>query len=323
MKTKLAILLLFILTFTACNPSEPATQTPQMAATEILDQTPVTPEPLPPTEEPSPTPTETPFDLQPATGQRIEFETEDGTVLVGYFYPAIIPNAPVVILMHWAGGDQRDWMDVGMVQWLQNRLDENPIPETQEGVYPDMPPGVSFAVFTFDFRDYGESQPFPGVSFAELAAGWLLDARAAYQTASEMSGVDPTRLAGLGSSIGADAVVDACIQSLCLGTFSVSPGGFLQIPYQQAVTELAAQEWITIPEAGGSTSPIFCVASEGDIPSSDVCKSVKEDWYQYVLFAGELHGTLLLQAPNNPPEIGQLMQEWLFYTFGITEPPTE
>lgn len=321
MKSKLTTLLLLILIVTACKPSQPATEIPEMSASESQYQSPATAEPLPPTDIPTAPPTETPFDLQPAGGQRIEFETEDGAVLVGYYFPAIIPNAPVLVLMHWAGGDQQDWLDVGMVQWLQNRLDENPIPENQESVYPEMPPGVSYAVFTFDFRDYGESQPFPGASFAELAAGWVTDAKAAYQTASEMAGVDPTRLAGLGSSIGADAVVDACIESACRGTFSISPGGFLQIPFQQAVTKLAEQEWITAPEPGETPGPIFCVASEQDIPSSDTCKSVVGEPYRYLIYPGELHGTLLLQAPNNPPEIGQIIQDWLFFTFGTAEPP--
>ncbi len=319
MKTRLTLLILLILTVTACKPAQPAAETPAAAITENQEQPLETTEPPPPTEQPTEPPTETTFEFQPATGQRIEFEAEDGAVLVGYYYPAIIPNAPVIILMHWAGGDQRDWTDVGMVQWLQNRLDENPIPPGQEAVYPSMPLGLSFAVFTFDFRDFGESQPFPGVSFAELAAGWVMDARAAYQTAREMVGVDPARVAGLGSSIGADGVVDACVDAACLGTFSISPGGYLQIPYQDAVTGLAEQEWITIPEPESATAPIFCVASEQDVPSADSCKSVTEDPYRHVIFPGELHGTLLLKAPNNPPEIGQLILDWLDFMFGIPE----
>ncbi len=319
MKTRLIILILLVLIVTACKPAQPTAETPDTAATESQEQPPATTEPPPPTEQPTEPPTEMPFDLQPATGQRIEFEAEDGAQLVGYYYPAIIPNAPVIVLMHWAGGDQRDWTDVGMVQWLQNRLDENPIPEAQQAIYPAMPLGLSFAVFTFDFRDFGESQPFPGVSFAELAAGWVMDAKAAYQTAKEMTGVDLARVAGLGSSIGADGVVDACVDAACLGTFSISPGGYLQIPYQDAVTDLADEAWITIPEPESATAPIFCVASEKDVPSAGSCKSVSEDPYRYVIFPGELHGTLLLKAPNNPPEIGQLILDWIEFTFGITE----
>jgi len=319
MKTRLSLLILLVLTVTACKPVQPTAETPKPVVTENQEQPPATAESLPPTEQPTQPPTETPFDLQPANRQRIEFEAEDGAILVGYYYPAFFPNAPVIVLMHWAGGDQKDWVEVGMVQWLQNRPDENPIPEEQEIVYPPMAPALSFAVFTFDFRDFGESQSFPGVSFATLATGWVMDARAAYQTAREMVGVDPTRVAGLGSSIGADGVVDACIDANCLGTFSISPGGYLQIPYYDAVTDLADEEWITIPEPGYPSGPISCVASEQDVPSAEACKSVTEEPYRYVIFPGELHGTLLLRVPNNPPDIGQLILDWLLFTFDITE----
>ena len=318
MKAKLTILILLVLCLVACKPAQPGTGTPEPVATESQEQPPATTEPPPPTEQPTEPPTEMPFDLQPAAGQRLEFEAEDEAKLVGYYYPAIIPNAPVIVLMHWAGGTQVDWMDVGLVQWLQNRLDENPIPEEQEAIYPPMPPGLSFAVFTFDFRNFGESQSFPGASFSTLATGWLMDAKAAYKTAKEMTGVDPTRVAGLGSSIGADGVVDACVGATCLGTFSLSPGGYLQIPYDNAVTDLADEAWITIPEPDDPTAPIFCVASVQDLPCADACQSITADPYQYILFPGEAHGTLLLKVPTNPPDIGQIILDWLLFTFQIS-----
>jgi hypothetical protein len=318
MKTKLTILILLALLAAACEPTQTVAETQEPGVPEGQEQQPAATEP-PPTEPPTESPTETPFDLQPAAGQRIEFEAEDGAKLVGYYYPAIIPNAPVIVLMHWAGGTQVDWIEVGLVQWLQNRPDENPIPEGQKAVYPPMPPGLSFAVFTFDFRDFGESQSFPGISFSDLAAGWVMDAKAAYKTAKEMTGVDPSQAAGLGSSIGADGVVDACSDAACQGAFSLSPGGYLGIPYDTAVTNLANEEWIAIPEPGEQTAPIFCAASEQDIPSADACKSVTKDPYRYIIFPGELHGTLLLIAPGNPPDIGQLILDWLEFIFGIPQ----
>ena len=314
-----AFLVFWVVVLAACNPITPsvATSTTEIDAGSV--QPPATPKPSPPTEEPTEPPIETPFSLQPAAGQRVEFEAEDGVQLVGYFYPAVISNAPVVVLMHWAGGDQTDWTEIGMVQWLQNRLAENPIPPEQVGIFPPVPVGLSFAVFTFDFRDFGESQPFPGVSFMQIASGWLLDAKAAYKTAKEMLGVDPVRVAGFGSSIGADAVVDACIDATCLGTFSLSPGGYLQIPYENAVTDLSDEVWLTIPKAESLTAPIYCVASEMDIPSSRVCESVTTDPYRHIIFPGEVHGSLLLVAPTNPPEIGQVILDWLLYTFSLSE----
>ena len=43
----------------------------------------------------------------------------DGTQLDGIYYPAAFLDAPLVILMHWAPGDQYDMAEIAY--WLQNR----------------------------------------------------------------------------------------------------------------------------------------------------------------------------------------------------------
>jgi hypothetical protein len=224
---------------------------------------------------------------------------------VGYFYPSKFAGAPVVVLMHWAGGDQTDWTKVGLVQWLQNRLDENPIPKGQAEVYPPMPEDLSFSVFTFDFRTFGESDPMAGKPFSEITPGWVLDAKAAYATAATMPEVDPSRIAGIGSSIGADGVVDGCDDN-CVGGLSLSPGNYLGLTY--------ADEVKRVDEAG---KPVWCVASEEDGPAYAACTSASGAHYFSKYYPGNAHGTTLLMPPTNPPDIGQVILDWLKAVFGL------
>jgi len=44
--------------------------------------------------------------------QEVKFAASDGQELKGYFYPACSSGAPVVVLMHWAGGDKSDWYEI-------------------------------------------------------------------------------------------------------------------------------------------------------------------------------------------------------------------
>ncbi len=123
------IFLVLLLAMTGCK-STSATVTATQPEEAVPTQPPPTeakpPEPTtPPTAVPEPTqaPTEEtgPVAL-PAEPQRVEFQAEDGKKLVGYYYPAAVNPAPAVILMHWAGGDERDWLAIA--PWLQNRPQE-------------------------------------------------------------------------------------------------------------------------------------------------------------------------------------------------------
>ena len=106
-----------------------------------------------------------------------------------------------------------------------------------------MPGDVSYAVFTFDFRDYGESQLGRGASI-ELTK----DALAALITASGLGGIDPMQIVTAGASIGSDGAPDGCLlfnQSVgggCQGAFSLSPGSYLDMPYKDVVAGLDSTE---------------------------------------------------------------------------------
>jgi pimeloyl-ACP methyl ester carboxylesterase len=176
----------------------------------------------------------------PPDPQRIEFQAEDGTELVGYYFPAAVNPAPLIVLMHWAGGDQTDWQDVGMVSWLQNRGQPIPAPAQPKAFdtpypFPSLPEEQSYAIFTFDFRGFGESSG--GGNFASM----VQDARAAYGLAATLPGVDPERIAGIGASIGAIQVINGC-QENCLGALSIGPQNLLEgFVYATAVADLEAE----------------------------------------------------------------------------------
>lgn len=152
-----------------------------------------------------------------------------------------------------------------------------------------MPADLSFAVFTFDFRGHGESLPDDIVQdgFREHTEGLLMDARAAYHTARQMPGVDPTKIIGLGVSIGADAVVDTCDEG-CVGAFSISPGSWLNVNYKQAVQRLIATD-----------KPVRCMYSVNDPPSPGSCLSVNPgDNYKIFAYPGNKHGMTFVILPR-------------------------
>lgn len=296
-------LLIFTIAFLGGCNSEAATEVssfpdPFSPATPISTQTStVTPSPA---WTPSPTVTLAPDQL----GTRVTFQAEDGHGLVGYFYPSWKPSAPVVILMHEYGNNQVGWQESAIIPWMQNwgALDTT----DQQYIYaggrlPQMPKDLSFAVFTFDFRGHGESLPAPDqISLEQNAAGFLMDARAAFTVARTLPGVDPNHLIGIGASIGADAVVDACGEG-CSGAFSVSPGNWLKIDYGNAVQALIAQR-----------KPVRCMYANIDDPSPQTCWSVMpNELYRIFSYTGIKHGMTFFVPRKMEAGFGTNLLEFL------------
>lgn len=314
----IALSLLIAACGTATPPpvTEEATEAPEIVATEPPTSAPTEPPTVAPTEPPAPTKAPSGLDANP---QRIEFQAEDGKNLVGYYFPSKYADAPVVILMHWAGGDLTDWCEIA--PWLQNRADENPVkPERCANAgaglpasiaatwldptwFPSMNAEASMAVFAFDFRGYGESEA--GGSGIELT----LDAKAAFATASGLTGVDASRMAALGASIGADGAADGCLLynqeagSGCVGALSLSPGNYLEMDYAATVAEI-------VP------NPVWCLTTEGDEGSYSTCNAASGENYRTVIYTGsDQHGMTLL-APEFDPQPMILIQEFLELVFG-------
>lgn len=295
-------------TETATEPAaEPATPTKAFTATEVPSTATVA----------SPS---RPLSNLGADPQRKEFQADDGKNLVGYYYPSKYADAPIMILMHWAGGDLTDWCEIAL--WLQNRRDENPAnpercanagsglpagmstPWLDSTWFPPMAPEVSFAVFAFDFRDYGESEKGLGSS-----SDWAKDAKAAFITAAGLEGVDATRMASMGASIGADGAPDGCVLynqeagSGCVGAFSLSPGNYLGMDFAAVVRDLAS-------------TPVWCLAGELDSGSAPVCDGAGGERYRSVVYPGiDLHGMRLI-TPDLEPQPLILTQDFLELVFG-------
>ena len=270
---------------------------PTMAPTEA-DPT----EPPPSEPRPTDTPAPTGPPALPAEPQQIEFEAEDGQSLMGMYYPAAVSPADTVVLMHWAPGDQSEWVEIA--RWLQNRGEggaaSDPAGATwlDPSWFPPVPEHLSFAVFTFTFRgcDGGCSSFQP--------EGWLLDALAAVETAKGLPGVDPGRLVAIGASIGGDGAIDACDEG-CLGALSLSPGSYLGVAYADAVKDLAEVE----PAAPG-----WCLVAEGDGDSAEACGSASGDHYWMTAYLGNAHGLALIH-PDADPDTLQVILDFLDLAF--------
>ncbi|NIS82200.1 MAG: hypothetical protein GTO14_18780 [Anaerolineales bacterium] len=284
LKSLCLIQLVLVMIISACGPDKTTSAPIQPAASPISKPT----EPIQ-QEEPSFAPTEPGEkeeapDILPPAPQKIEFQASDGTTLQGTYYPAGTKGAPIVVLMHWARGDQTDW--IGYAQWMQNRgLLTEALP------VPDMPENVTLAAFTFDFRGFesGGRPPFD-------PEGWLLDALAAVETARGLPGVDPSQVVTIGASIGSDGAVDACGEG-CKGALSLSPGGYLGVPYAQGVESMGAR-------------PVWCLAAEGDAESAPTCRSASGEQYRLIIYPGSAHGMDLL-TPGLDPDTGQVMFDFL------------
>lgn len=208
-------------------------------------------------------------------------------------------------------GSNFKWVAVNLVQWAQNRgLPEGiaanracanaeiRLPPVVEE-YPPLPAGQSYAIFAFDYRGYGESAGASNWS----PAGYLQDSIAAMQTARGLEGVDPGRVAAIGSSIGADGAIDACAES-CLGALSLSPGNYLNKPYADEVTRLGVEQ-----------KPAWCVASISDNESYPVCNGASGEFLQKFIYAQDGHGTVFF-AKGFDPKVTQIIFDFLQRVFG-------
>ena len=232
--------------------------------------------------------------MEPPPSQVINFTAADDTQLVGTYFLGLVDTAPTIILMHQFGSNRITWERNGLAFWLQD-------PQThQSNIWPQMPDDISFAVFTFDFRGHGDSA---GNTQGERS-DFLMDAKAAFETVKELPGVDPDRIVLLGASIGADAAIDVCVQG-CLGAFSLSPGGYLDVPYVEVIEEL-----------GADNKPAWCLAAEDDPFSAETCNSASGESYFSIIYPHGGHGEALIK-PGMDPDIGQAVADFLSLAFGM------
>lgn len=304
MRLRWFVLVVFLL-LTGCQPdSVDSTSTPAAPTDTPVPADSPTPEPPPPTE--------TPEEIVPAEPVDVVFSASDGQELQGRYYPAAKNPSPIVVLMHWVNGDMTDWNEIA--PWLQNTGLENPYsncdvtaPWWDPSWFPPVPAGASYGVFVFTFRDHavceGTSAWQPDV--------WLLDAQAAIKKAAELEGADPMRIATIGSSIGADGAADACAwmneqtPGACQGALSLSPGGFLNVPYGDAVEDLGE---------GEDPTPAWCLADPSEYHICDQIPDTANAAYRKFEIQKGNHGNLLL-VPEAEPSALQLILDFLAEVF--------
>jgi len=305
-KLWLMILLAILVSMSACQQQDIGTDDPTVAVEptgEITssDEGSLVGENSVTTEEATVEPT--PLPVEPLA---FRFVTNDGAAIDGDFYPPAYPNAPVVILMHQYPMDHNiEW--IAIAPWLQNRgMAENVRsggePWTDPSWFSPMNEGFDFAVFTFTFRNCLGGCKEDSVESREE---WINDASAAIEAVASFRFVDPSRILVVGTSIGADAAVNACERMLgieginCSGVVSISPGNYLEQDFASSVEALT--------QAG---IPVRCVASEGDALSAQTCQEVEGTGYQAVAADGNEHGVRLFD-PSLNIDLSALLKGWL------------
>jgi hypothetical protein len=292
MKRFFVLSLMFGLLLSACTAA-PATEAPIEATT--------VPEPEPAVIEPTTLETEErEYSLDPI---EVEFPARDGELIYGVFYPPAKPNAPVVILMHQYNLDLHEWDAIA--PWLQN-AGSMPVesagqadPWLDASWFPELPQGFSVGVLIFNFRGC------MGGCKGRDPEGWIMDAEGAFTEAASMPGVDRTRIVAIGTSIGADAAVDACYLSTplssqrCMGVFSLSPGSYLNMPYMTTAKNVA-----------DLYVPVYCFATTGDTPSAEACASFTHENFSASIDPGELHGIMMVN-PDEPTRILEVIKDYL------------
>lgn len=209
----------------------------------------------------------------PNEGERFEFESEDGTVLVGSYWPGTESPSPGVILMHQYRASKEDWHSV--VATLQH--------------------GPGYAVFAFDFRGHGESG-----GHRDDWKSMIGDSNAALAFFATLPGVDPQRIVMVGSSIGADAAVDSC-GSGCIGSISLSPGSYLRMPYNEALLALNDKPVLCVASEDDFPDAKTCLDGV-DAGLSD---------YLLQIYEGNTHGIAMFDITDQAPILTDLIMEWL------------
>ncbi|RLD01370.1 MAG: hypothetical protein DRI65_15685 [Chloroflexota bacterium] len=265
-----------------------------------------------PSSTPTPTevPTATPVVVLPPEPIVVQFMAADGQELSGLYFPADENPAPIIVLMPWSLGNQSDWEEVAY--WLQGRgllvrtMNSRKTWKSSNW-YPERTLDMPLGVFTFNFRACeGE-----GGCQAYMPAGWLLDAQAAMETASQLEGVDPGKIIAAGASIGADGAVDSCAWinttdlGTCLGAFTLSPSSSLTIDFRTAVDALLSQE---------NPAEVYCLYGLRDSASQETCgdyPEIRAVNYGYV----EDRGLELILVDRKPDPL-DILQEFIFEALG-------
>jgi hypothetical protein len=130
--------------------------------------------------------------------------------------------------------------------------------------------------------------------------------------AAQLQGVDPGRIVTAGASLGGDGAITGCIflnehlPGACRGAASLSPGGYLNTPYSEAVAALGQQQ---------PPGLAWCLVDSNDPYDAPSCSSISGGNYRLLQFPDGGHGMSLLRAEVSPSAM-QALLDFLAGTLG-------
>lgn len=207
--------------------------------------------------------------------EEVRFSAEGDMPVAAWYYPPLGEGpAPGVLLLHQMNADRSAW---------------SPLIERLRTERPDV------AVMAMDFPGHGDS----GGDFSDEAA--LAAAEAALEEFRGYEVVADGQIIMIGASIGADAAVDACSTG-CAGAVSISPGGWLGIDYNEALSLISV--------------PVLCLAAQNDGSTAQTCENgagVGLADYEVHIYDGSEHGNTLAADDSATPEPAptELIMQWL------------
>ena len=235
------------------------------------------------------------------TVRPIRLTTVDDLGLAASYYPVSTNSAAAVILLHSYGKAQDEWGTV-------------PILFQRNGI----------AVLTFDLRGHGESVrqlTANGVQMVDYRKfgpldykNMLIDINQAYDWLIGQPGIDKTRIAIIGSDLGANlALRYAAFNDDVAGLILLSPGLFYRgVRTDDVITRLGKR-------------PLRIVVSRGDAFPFETSKHLIEvrqqagqavESNELLACSGELHGVAMLTGVK---ELSSVVFAWLEHS--LSEPP--
>lgn len=147
----------------------------------------------------------------------IKFNSKDGTMLTGIFFPATTAAKGTII--HFHGNSQNMTAHYPFISWASK---------------------FGYNVFTFDYRGYGASK---GVAHSMTDA--VQDSIAALETVLDMPGIDVDKIILFGQSLGSAMAIAAAAETGFEPAAIVLEGSFYS--YKSIAKSVLMKRWITWP----------------------------------------------------------------------------
>jgi photosystem II stability/assembly factor-like uncharacterized protein len=205
------------------------------------------------------------------------------------YYPPSTSSAPAVILMHQVNMDLFQWDAIARWLWKGDisEYTDKEHPWLDSSWFPDNTLEERPAVFVFTYRECNNGCGSPD------SRKVLNDAQTVINYAINQPEIDADRITVVGTSVSADAALDACFLMYresgfeCENVVSLSPGSYLDFEYVSVVKEMKK-----------SDTNVYCYASRADSESADLCMGNRpSDSYYYFVGKGLQHGVELF-APD-------------------------